>query len=679
MKTSLAWLNSYLDRPCHEAEVEAALTRVGFPLDGREDVTTTAGVRDVMLDIEITSNRGDCLSHLGLAREAAAATGRTVKMPDCDLPNATGKPAGQLTSVDNQPLGLCPLYTARVITGVKIGPSPAWLVDRLEAVGLRPVNNVVDITNFVLLELGQPLHAFDMNRLAEKRIVVRRATQGEKFTAIDGSKHELRDTMLVIADAKRPVAVAGVMGGVDSEVSDKTTDILLESAIFDPLSVQRTSRALKLASDSSYRFERGVDPTGVDRASRRAAQLIIELAGGTLAEGVVRVGQDDPEPRRITLRSDRCKALLGLDISADEQAEHLSRLDLSPQLDNGSITCTIPPHRLDLHREVDLIEEIARSHGLDDIPIEPDLKLTVKAPQAEVVARGRLAEVLIAHGYHETITPTLLTRDHAKAFCPSFLELMSLAGETRRKDAFLRPSLLPSLLECRKFNQDRGNDGVRLFEVARIFGYWEKKPCEVTSLALLNDAPDPQAGLRQARGTIEELVRTLGGDEALDTLELKPAEDRRYTGGAAISLFGEERGRMGVLSAELQDQFGLQTSVVLVEVDYDPFVSRFPPQRRAGELPRFPAIERDLSVIVDEPVPWRQIDTAVRGSNPDLLERIEFVGTYRGKPIPKGKKSVTFRMLFRDPRKTLRHDQVDPQVAAVVEALRQSVNAELRA
>ncbi len=225
-----------------------------------------------------------------------------------------------LTSVHNEADDLCPVYTARVITGVKVGPSPQWLVERLEAVGLRSVNNVVDVTNFVLLEYAQPLHAFDLNKLSEKRIVVRRAKNGEAFTAIDGSKHELRERMLVIADADKPVAVAGVMGGLDSEVSDSTSDLLLESAMFDPLSVRRTSRALKLASDSSFRFERGVDPRGIEAASRRAVELILELAGGTLAEGMIRTGEPEPQPHELALRTQRCRDLLGVDLSDDQQA-----------------------------------------------------------------------------------------------------------------------------------------------------------------------------------------------------------------------------------------------------------------------------------------------------------------------------------------------------------------------
>ncbi len=678
MKTSLAWLNSYLDKPITADQAEPLLTGVGFPFDGQDELTLSTGATDTLLDVEVTSNRSDCLSHLGLAREVVAASDRALVAPDIELPGDRGADIGGLTSVESSEPGLCPVYTARVITGVKIGPSPKWLIQRVEGAGLRSVNNVVDITNFVLLELGQPLHAFDIGKLAGRKVVVRLAQGGEMFTAIDGSKHELTGKMLVIADAQKPVAVAGVMGGLDSEVTEATTDILLESAIFEALSVRSTSRALKLASDSSFRFERGVDPLGVDRASRRAAQLIVELAGGQLAQGVIRVGDDEPVPTEVSMRISRCVALLGVDLDAKHICDSLGRLGLNPQADGDTVTCSIPTFRLDLKREVDLIEEVGRQYGYDNIEIKPRLELEVRPKQLEVVARQELGRVLAAHGYHETITPSLLTEDHAKAFCPSFLKPMGLAGEARRKDKVLRPSLLPSLLNCRKHNQDRGNEGVRLFEVAGIWGDWEGKTCEVTSLATLTDAPDPHEGFRNARGAIEELTETLGGEAAAKTLSFEPVEDEHYAPAAKVMLLGEERGRIGVLNDVLLSQFGLQSPVVLTEVDCTPFLANFPPKRTVGNLPRFPGIERDLSIVVDEVVTWRQVETCVLDAEPKMLEDLQFITIFRGKQIGKGKKSLSLRMRFRHPDATLRHDEVDPQVNAVVEKLKQGVAAELR-
>ncbi|GAB4190318.1 MAG: phenylalanine--tRNA ligase subunit beta [Phycisphaeraceae bacterium] len=678
MKTSLAWLNSYLDAPLSADEAETVLTGVGFPFDGREDVSLSCGGTDTLLDVEVTSNRSDCLSHIGLAREAAAASGRTLNLPEIALPDTGGPSVESLAGVQVDEPALCPLYTARVITGVKVGPSPQWLVQRLEGAGLRSVNNVVDVTNFVLLEMGQPLHAFDLAKLNDGRIVVRLARDGERITAIDGTKHTLNSRHLVIADAQVPVAVAGVMGGLDSEVTEQTTDILLESAIFDPLTVRRTSRALKLSSDSSFRFERGVDPLGVDRASRRAAQLILEVAGGTLAAGVIRVGQEDPAPHRVSMRLQRCRDLLGVDLETERMTDILDRLGLAPRLEGDSVTCTIPSFRLDLQREADLIEEVGRVFGYDNVPVHRKLELEVRPSQASVTARQRLGQVLTAHGYHETITPSLATEAHVRPFITDGAEPMMLAGDVRRQDKVLRTSLLPSLLACRKHNQDRGNEQVRLFEVAATWPAREGNTSEVRSLAMLTDAPDTHEGYRAARGAVEELVETLGGQSAVQSLSFEPIEDPVCQPGAAVCLDGKPRGRIGVLSDALLDAFGLQTPVVVTELDYEPIVASFPPVRQVGDLPRFPGIERDLSIVVDEPVTWRQVDQCIREVAPKMLESLEFLTVYRGKQIGKGKKSLSLRMRFRNPDATLRHDEVDPQVNAVIDKLKQDLKAELR-
>jgi len=638
------------------------------------------GSTDRRIDFEVTSNRGDCLCHLGLARELAAASGRTLQTPEVELPAHKDAPSiTDVTSVQNSALDLCPVYTARVVQGVTVGPSPGWLVRRLEAVGLRPVNNVVDTTNFVLLEAGQPLHAFDLGRLDGRRIVVRRARAGEKFSAIDGSKHTLRDDMLVIADASSPQAVAGVMGGGGSQVTDDTTDILLESAAFAPLSVRRTSRALKLSSDSSFRFERGVDPLGVERASVRAAALIVELAGGTLARGVIRAGADEPAPAQLTLRVARCNALLGLQLTAEEQAGLLARLGLCPVVDGQAIRVTVPTFRLDLQREVDLIEEVARHYGLDRVPMHEKISIVTHRKQDAVVAGQAIGAALVAHGYHQTITPTFLSRDHAEPFCPGSQTLMQVDADRRSSDPYLRPSLLPSLLEVRKLNQDRGNDGVKLYEVADIFGRLGGKTREVTSLALLADAGDASAAVRHMRGALEDAIVAVGGPAALTRLAIAPTEDDpRYEAAAAVVLGGKEIGRFGLLAGALLKRFGLQAPVALLEGAYQPIAALYPPATGRIELPRFPAIERDLSVVVAEDVSWARIEQLTRATEPALLESLRFITAYRGKPVVKGQKSVSFRMVFRDPQRTLRHDQVDPQVEAVVAALRQGVGAELR-
>ncbi|MCJ7543310.1 MAG: phenylalanine--tRNA ligase subunit beta, partial [Phycisphaerae bacterium] len=322
MKISLNWLTDYVDVSCSATELAAALMRIGL---GCEEVTETAS--DVVLDLEITSNRPDCLGHLGVAREIAAMTGAAFRPPKIDKLPTSGK-ASELTRVEVLAPDLCPRYTARVIRGVKLGPSPSWMVERLAAVGLRSINNVVDVTNYVLMEYSQPLHSFDLDSLAERRIVVRRARDGEQLVSIDGTRCDLTLSMLVIADAERPVAVAGIMGGANTEVGTDTVNVLIESAQFDPLAVRRASRKLALMSESNYRFERGVDPMAVDTASLRACQLILQTAGGTLAEGVVDVWAKPFVSPQVSLRPERCDALLGIHIPPERQMEILTRLHL---------------------------------------------------------------------------------------------------------------------------------------------------------------------------------------------------------------------------------------------------------------------------------------------------------------------------------------------------------------
>lgn len=680
MKTSLAWLNQYLEPAVSEEEAAEILTQVGFPVEEREQVTLASGGTDVQLDVEITSNRSDALSHVGLAREIAAATGRTLSPPSTQLPDASNEQVQSLTSVDNTAQDLCPVYTARVIRGVKVGPSPQWLVDFLEAAGLRSVNNVVDVTNYVLLELGQPLHAFDMAKLEGQRIVVRRAEKNERFTAIDHSEHTLRSDMLVIADAARPVAVAGVMGGLDSEVGEATADVLLESARFDSLSVRRTSRALKLASDSSYRFERGVDPLGVERASQRATALILELAGGALAEGVIRAGEAEPQPTQVALRPKRCAALLGVDLSAKEQGEYLQALGLAPQVSDEQITCTVPTFRLDLVREVDLIEEVARLYGMDRIPVREQLNLIVRGPQSSVQARDVLASTLVAHGYHETITPSFLSERQAVAFVDQSAQLTALEDESKRAESTLRPSVLPSLLVCRKANQDAGNDAVQLFETASVWRQAGEQTQEQRVLAMLADADDAEHTLRAMRGAIVETVERLGGAAATSALNIEAAEaNAQYAVSAKVKLHDKVVGQYGLASTKVQDLFSLQTRIALAELDLSALMSLYPPSRQVGDLPRFPGIERDLSIVVDEAITWARIEQTIRDANLEKLELLQFVTVYRGKPIAKGQKSVSLRLLFRDPQQTLRHEQVDPQVNKAVGLLEQSVGATLRA
>ena len=682
MKTSLTWLQSHLTQKITAEQAEATLMALGFPL---EAVAVQAS-GDVMLDVEVTSNRPDCLSHQGIARELAAGLNLDLIPLEMDLPalSIDPQPVDSRAQVDLQAPQSCPVYTARVIRGVKVGPSPAWLVQRLETIGLRSVNNIVDVTNYVMMDMGQPLHAFDLHRLREQRIVVRQASPGEKFTAIDGSQHELTADMLVIADAQVPVAVAGVMGGLDSEVGSGTVDVLLEAAAFDPLSIRRTSRVLKLKTDSSYRFERGMDMQGIERASRRAALLIVQLAGGKIAQGVIRAGVSEPVPEHVSLRPARCNAVLGMDLPEQEMVTLLERLGFAPKRDAGGqkILCTVPSHRLDVHREIDLIEEVARLAGYDRLPVRERLTVTVQREPVPVKAWAVIREMLNAYGYLETINFSFVQPQFGQPFVQDGAQAVMMEDERRKREPMLRPSLIPSLLVCRKANQDAGNHGVRVYENASV---WVRKDGKIIERRCLGMYADVESASGKAGGTVEGALRDMRGmvTEVLARLSPLPVKFQALElpwlmAGAKVMLGDRVPGWCGQLTPAMQELFELQGPGVIAELELEPMLLDYPPQRQVQPMARFPGIERDLSLVVDETVRWAQVEGLVWSLKPALLESLEFVTTYRGKPIPSGKKSVTLRMVFRDAQSTLRHEQVDPQVATVVEAMKTQLGAELR-
>ncbi len=677
------WINKYLSQPLSTDAIIEALEKVGFPCEER---TPLPDIGDEQLDIEITSNRGDCVSVVGLAREVASAVGCEVIYPDTTIPNElvdSSRQASDVTTVDNQEHDLCPYYSARIIKGVKVGPSPQWLRDRVETVGLRSVNNIVDVTNFILFEMGQPLHTFDLNVLAERRIVVRKARKGESIEAIDGSKLTLNEHMLVIADATSPVAVAGVMGGKASEVSESSVDILLEAASFKAPNVRTTSRALKLFTDSSYRFERGIHPASVAAAADRAARLIVEVAGGSIMSGDVVAGAAMPEPLAVKMRTQRCCKIAGVAISTEQMVEYLHTLGLAPVIcDAGMeaecLQCTIPPHRLDLTREVDLIEEIIRMYGFENLEPNEKVSIEVVGPQPEVTNCRAVEETLIALGFYEVVSYTFISKKHAKPFLPEGFEMLRVGDDRRKAEPILRPSVLPSLLACRKRNQDAGHKDSRFFEQAAVFGLKDGEKLENVNLAILLDAPDRQLGIREMRAAIDAVVAAIFN--STDALTVCPMDIPWFEkdGGAALCIGDEVLGTFGIVNRAIQDQHDLRTPVVAAEIGIARY---FTDEIEAVSLSGFstrPAIQRDLSVVVDEQIAWSKIEDVIGQVQLSDFELLEFVGVYRGKQVDSGKKSVTMRMTFRSSERTLRHEEIDPQVNAVIEHLATETGAILR-
>ncbi|MBU3684623.1 MAG: phenylalanine--tRNA ligase subunit beta, partial [Phycisphaerales bacterium] len=466
MRTSVTWLNDYLDRPASAEEQATLLTAAGLNFDGGD----VADNGEPWQEIETTSNRGDCLCHVGLARELCAMSGRRLK-PPAAAPRATGGPAAKAVAVRNHDPAACPRYVARVITGVKVGPSPEWLQRRLRAIGQIPRNNLVDCTNFVLFELGHPTHVFDLGTLRGKAIEIRRARKDERFLPIGEGAQELTlaGGELVIADAERPVAIAGVKGGAATAVTAGTTDVLLEIAAFDPVAVRASSRGLRLSSDSSYRFERGVHPAELDAAADRLAALVLETAGGTLLDGAVEAGAPLPPARTVRVRPARVASLLGTPIPVEEVVRALDTLGFSPVPRGDAIDCTVPPRRIDVEREIDLIEEVCRIHGLDRVPMRETLAVRVAPVEPQVSAPRALKSLLVGLGFVESVTHTLVSERSAAPFLRPGEHALRVGDERAGGTPVLRPSVLASLLEVRRRNADAGIAGLRLFEFARRF------------------------------------------------------------------------------------------------------------------------------------------------------------------------------------------------------------------
>jgi phenylalanyl-tRNA synthetase beta chain len=667
MKTSLHWLRDFLTGPPLSAGAAAeALTHGGLPVE-----TIERHGEDAVLDVEVTSNRGDCLSHVGVARELSALLNREFRESAAGAPTGeslSSTPASSATSVAIEATHLCPHYIARIIRNVKVRPSPQWLSQRLESVGVRSINNIVDVTNYVLFELGQPLHAFDLDKLEGHRIIVRTARAEEKIVAIDNRDRVLSPDMLVIADATRPVAVAGVMGGVSSEVSGSTVHVLLESARFDPLSVRKTSRSLSLKSDSSYRFERGIDPLLPEKASLRAAQLILETAGGELLAGAVAAGASGYQAKSLALRLAKLKSVLGIDLPVEQVMDALRRLQLSPQLSGDRINVTVPSFRLDLNIEVDLIEEVARVVGYDKIPVRDQISIRLTPQDPPTRAIQAIRTILAAAGYFESITFSFVADALANDFLPPTdvsreSPLMRADPAVRKADANLRPSLIPGLLESVRHNESVGVVDPRLFETGSIF--WndaEGKAHEARRLALVAGSD-----LRDLRGAVESLLNKLDSRRQVHVIpDARPGLGKAAAG--RIEWGGQSIGHIGMVDRTVADRLSLRELPAAAELDLDALIGGAQLVPQLQPLAKFPAVQRDLSLVTPENVRYEQIQSLVAALNLQWLEAVQYVTTYRGKPLEKGQKSVSISLVFRSPTETLQSAQVDESMQKVVGA-----------
>jgi phenylalanyl-tRNA synthetase beta chain len=687
---------------CSEAELEVgedasgiwilpAQSRTGARLD--EELSLS----DWVLELDVTPNRGDCLSIMGVAREVAAIFGLKVRPPQIEL-KEEGIPVANRFSVEIVDPQLCPRYVAKIVEGVKVEESPLWMRRRLQLAGLRPINNIVDVTNYVMCELGQPLHAFDLHLLEGSRIVVRRARQGERFISLDGQERVLNDEMLMIWDGEKPVAVAGVMGGENSEVRPDTADVLIESACFNPINIRRTAKALGIATEASRRFERSTDPMGCLLAANRAAQLMSQLSGGTVAPGEIDAFPLPPSPISINLRVSRVNALLGTELEARQVKDILDRLEIPSQLKDGSVLMVSPPtRRPDLQREVDLVEEVARILGYHRIP--SNLPPVASAPQIWTPHRrveSVVREILTGWGLNEVITYSFIDEEAFDLLgIPKgdpMREFIRLRNPLRRTQGVMRTTLIPGLLDTVRRNFNRRNMDLRLFELGRVFIKEEGRqlPREPLRLGLVMtgrrfpihwEGGQARVDFYDLKGLVEEILEEL---ELLDEVEWVPHGLPPYLqeGVSARLVAGDETvGVLGPLSEGARAGWDLEEAPLIGEVDFEWLVGMGKTQRHFSPLPRFPEVTRDLSFVVEKGIEAARLVKEIRRIHEDIswFEDVMLFDIFEGEaPIPPGHRSLSFRLRYRHPERNLTDEEVNEQQEKVIQTLERKLGARLR-
>jgi phenylalanyl-tRNA synthetase beta chain len=664
-------------------------------LPGEAPIGTPLGayLGDVVFDLDVTPNRPDCLSVIGIAREIAAITGESLRVPQVHY-RETEKSIDAFAVVEIADPDLCPRYCASLVTGIEVGPSPGWLQQRLSTCGMRPINNVVDVTNYVMLEYGQPLHAFDYHKVKGGRIIVRRAGNGETVTTLDGSKRALSLNILVIADEEKAVAVAGIMGGLDSEVTAETHTVLLESANFNQATIRRGSSHLQFQSEASIRFDKGLDPELPLTPLKRATRMLLELAGGRAAKGVIDVYPGKSESGLITLTTREVKRLSGLIVDIDEILKVLNSLGFeSREEDSGSqVLVSIPYWRSDIKCSADLVEEVVRIIGYENVPMT---RLSSPLPPQEsglspAARRNSLDEelrdILVGFGFQEILTYSLVSLEKLQRLSPK-LELkvapLKVANPMTREQEFLRTSLQPGLLSALAHNQRFEQGGLRLFEIGKVFlprgrDLPEEKEmlCAVLSGVRAESSWHADKELLDffdAKGVMENLLNQLGlkvsfedsGDEILS-----PGR------AADVVMEGDKIGIVGDMHPEVAQAFELSNTVCVIEVDLEKLLNKTAKAEVYQSIPRFPSVSRDIALVVDEQVGYRRVEEIIEAF--PLVKKVTLFDLYRGEQIAEGKKSFAIRIVYQSPDRTLTDEEVDRTQEQMLVGLRQDLGATLR-
>jgi phenylalanyl-tRNA synthetase beta chain len=655
VKFEVRWLAELLEAAPPADELAARLTDCGLLVELREK-----GDGSEIWDVEVTTNRPDAMNHRGLAREAAVATGSRLRPIEFELAENGGEVAS-LAAVEIAAGAPCSRYVARVIRGVRVGPSPEWLQRRLSNCGVRPINAVVDATNYVLLELGQPLHAFDLNRLRGRRVIVRPAARGERLTTLDGVVRELDPSMMVIADETRAVALAGIMGGADTEIHAGTTEILLESAHFDALSVRRTARRLGMHTEASHRFERGADPEIAAVACDRAAHLIAELAGGGLAEGRIDVCPRPWQPRRIELSVAALAAFAGLEIPAARADAILGGLGFAPARSGDTVRVTVPAFRVDVERVADLYEEVLRHVGYGAVPAALPVLPTApgkRHPNWQLVDRAR--DAALAAGLTEVVTWSFIDPGadrlvESQPLCPG--PAVILANPLATTQSVLRRSLLPGLLSAAQGNLNQGERGLALFEQGRVFAGGAAGPSEPERLGIVlrDDGGDAEARYRRLKGVVEHVGTKVGLPALRWRAGGSPWLDES-AGAILDAADGRAVGLAGLLAPEIAARWDLGAGVAVAELALD--AATAPPLPRFTALPRFPPVVMDMTVEHGSELGYAGLEAATRELAGEQVEGVGFVTRYQ-LPDGSGRVRTTLRLVYRHAERSLTQDEVN--------------------
>ena len=680
MRISIEWLKEFVSFDLSTEELSNALLKRGIGVEGLE-----RWGEDWILILEVTPNRPDLLSMFGIARELSVLTGNPLRLKDTRV-EETGDSILKIAKVTVEDPEDCPRYAARVLTGVKVKPSPPWIQERLEKSGLRSVNNIVDATNYTLLERGHPLHAFDYDKLSHQKIHVRRAEKGEVLTTLDGVKRDLAPEILLICDGKGPIALAGVMGGADTEISESSTKVLIESAYFHASLIRRGAKILGLTTEASYRFERRADIEELLPSLDRASSLMVELAGGEVAKGVIDFYPHPSSRVTIPLRMNRIREILGISIEEDDVRKILTRLGFeietpkSPITNYQSpITVSVPSFRRDCHREIDLIEELARVHGYEAIPshLARGGRFVGRTEAREKWIK-EMEETLVGSGFTQISTIPLQSPDDLlrTLWRETSLQPLQLRNPLTMDLSLLQTSLLPSVLRTLERNQRTGFGRMRIFEIGKVYLKNEKGMEENLSLLLaLVEESGNLNGFSSLKGLLESLFKKFG----LEGIEWSPLKTDLFTPQSSlIDYEGETLGILGVLKEKRKEDFELKGEVVLGELNLERFLERIPRETFFNPLPKFPPIDRDLSCIVEENIPSEKVVHLLRKGGEDLLEEVRFLDHYKGDPIPKGKKSLTYALRFRSRERTLMDREVDRRVERIIELLEKDLKGEIR-